>query len=134
MSLPMGRLASIIADLTPHQVALLLAAGFALGTFPILGLAAVLCAIAAPLLRLNMPALQAVGQIVTPAQYALLVPLARIGAHVVPVSLGAGGAVIHAVAGWCCVCVPLGLVCYITTFFLLRRHLRHNVGTLEIAA
>jgi len=115
-----GRLAAATAGLTPEKIALLIAVGFVFGTFPVLGAASVLCALAALVLRLNMPGLQIVGQAVTPAQYALLVPLARIGARVTGFRAGIGGAVVHAVAGWFCVCVPLGMVLYLAAICLMR--------------
>jgi hypothetical protein len=115
-----ARLAACTAGMTPERTALIFALGFALGTFPVLGMATVLCAAAALLFRLNMPALQAVGQIVTPLQYALLLPLARVGARVLGFYPGLAGAAINAVGGWCCVCVPLGFGLYAALVFLLR--------------
>ena len=115
-----GHFATVTTGLTPERMALLIAVGFVLGTFPVLGLAGVLCAIAAVMLRLNIVALQIVGQIVTPAQYALLLPLARVGRRLIGSQPGIGGAVLHAVAGWCCVCVPLGIVLFITLAVMIR--------------
>jgi hypothetical protein len=129
-----ARLAAVTAGLTPEKLALVIALGFVLGTFPVLGVASILCAVAAVVLRLNMPALQAVGQIVTPAQYALLLPLARLGARVIGARPGIGGAVIHAVTGWFCVCVPLGVVFYVSLVFLMRGCARRNGDALEIVA
>jgi hypothetical protein len=129
-----ARLTACTAGLTPEKVALLIALGFVLGTFPVLGVGTVLCAIAALALRINMPALQVVGQIATPAQYALLIPLARVGARVIGFGGGLGGAVLHAVTGWCCVCVPLGLVLYCTLVCLIRGRARHNMDALESIA
>jgi hypothetical protein len=125
-----ARLAAVTAGLTPEKVALVIAVGFVLGTFPVLGTATILCAIAALVFRLNMPALQAVGQIVTPAQYALLLPLARLGARVIGARSGIGGAVVHAVTGWCCVCVPLGIVLYVSLVLLMRGWARRNMEVL----
>jgi hypothetical protein len=125
-----ARLAAVTAGLTPEKVALVIAVGFVLGTFPVLGAATILCAIAALVFRLNMPALQAVNQIVTPAQYALLLPLARLGARVIGARPGIGGAVVHAVTGWCCVCVPLGVVLYVSLVLLMRGWARRNMEVL----
>ena len=60
-------------------MALLVAVGLVLGTFPVYGLPTLLCAAAAVLLRLNAAGLQLVNQLSTPLQLALLLPLARIG-------------------------------------------------------
>jgi hypothetical protein len=50
-----------------------------LGVFPALGWTTTLCAIAAIILRLNVPAIQIVNYLVYPAQIALLVPFFRWG-------------------------------------------------------
>jgi len=75
-----------------------------------------------------------VGQAVTPVQYALLVPLARLGARVIGFRAGIGGAVVHAVTGWFCVCVPLGLVLYVVLLFVIRGRVGHNRDALETIA
>jgi hypothetical protein len=129
-----GRFAALTAGLTPERIALIIAVGFVFGTFPVLGLAGILCLVVAVVLRLHVAALQIVGQIVTPLQYALLLPLARLGARVVGFRGGIGGAVIHAVTGWFCVCVPLGLVLYVALLFLMRGRVGDNRNALETIA
>jgi uncharacterized protein (DUF2062 family) len=64
---------------TPEKIALSVALGAALGVFPALGWSTALCAIAAIVLRLNLPAIQLVNYFVYPAQIALLVPFFRWG-------------------------------------------------------
>lgn len=64
---------------TPEKIALSVALGAALGMFPALGWSTTLCAIAAIVLRLNLPAIQIVNYFVYPAQIALLVPFFRWG-------------------------------------------------------
>src|ERR1700674_247599 len=64
---------------TPEKIALSVALGAALGVFPALGWSTTLCAIAAIVLRLNIPAIQIVNYFVYPAQIALLVPFFRWG-------------------------------------------------------
>src|SRR6202030_4029567 len=64
---------------TPEKIALSVALGAALGLFPALGWSTTLCAIAAIVLRLNLPAIQIVNYFVYPAQIALLVPFFRWG-------------------------------------------------------
>src|SRR5258708_14759636 len=78
------RLARPILDLlrqgvTPEKIALSVALGAALGVFPAIGWTTALCAIAALVLRLNLPAIQIVNYFVYPAQIALLVPFFRLG-------------------------------------------------------
>jgi uncharacterized protein (DUF2062 family) len=64
---------------TPEKIALSIALGAALGVFPAPGWSTALCAIAAIVLRLNLPAIQAVNYFVYPAQIALLAPFFRWG-------------------------------------------------------
>jgi len=64
---------------TPEKIALSVALGAALGMIPVLGWSTTLCAIAAIVLRLNLPAIQIVNYFVYPAQIALLVPFFRWG-------------------------------------------------------
>ena len=64
---------------TPEKIALSVALGATLGVFPALGWSTALCAIAAIVLRLNLPAIQVVNYFVYPAQIALLVPFFRWG-------------------------------------------------------
>jgi len=65
---------------TPEKIALSVALGAALGVFPAaLGWSTTLCAIAAIVLRLNLPAIQLVNYFVYPAQIVLLVPFFRCG-------------------------------------------------------
>jgi uncharacterized protein (DUF2062 family) len=64
---------------TPEKIALSLALAVALGVFPVLGSTTALCALAALLLRLNLPAIQIVNYFVYPLQIALLIPFFRLG-------------------------------------------------------
>jgi uncharacterized protein (DUF2062 family) len=64
---------------TPEKIALSIALGAALGVFPVIGSTTVLCAIAAIVLRLNLPAIQVVNYFMYPAQIAMLVPFFRLG-------------------------------------------------------
>jgi hypothetical protein len=60
----------------------------------------------------------------------MLVPLARLGSRIVFPSGGSamtvagrlGTAALQAVAGWLCICVPLGFLLYFTLQCLLRRN------------
>jgi uncharacterized protein (DUF2062 family) len=64
---------------TPEKIALSVALGATLGVIPVLGWSTTLCAIAAIVLRLNLPAIQIVNYFVYPAQIALFVPFFRWG-------------------------------------------------------
>lgn len=119
-----------IADLTPEQAALLIAVGFAAGVFPIVGCPTLLCLLAAFGLRLSFPALQLINNITSPLQLALLLPLERIGSALLrggaltthaSTAAKIGSAALHAIAGWACVCLPLGALLYVAIVFLLRR-------------
>ena len=87
----------------PEKVALSVALGAALGVFPAVGWTTALCALAAIILRLNLPAIQIVNYLVYPAQIALLVPFFRLGEKLfraphLPVSVPQIYALIHASA------------------------------------
>src|SRR5579863_4620368 len=69
----------LLQGVTPEKIALSVALGAALGVFPVLGSTTALCAIAAIVLRLNLPAIQIVNYFMYPAQIALLVPFFRLG-------------------------------------------------------
>jgi hypothetical protein len=127
-----ARLRDSLAELAPREMALLLTAGLVCGVFPINGCPTVLCLIAACVLRLNPAALQLINSASSPLQIALLVPLARIGARLCGAAIPAGGswaaqigcAAVHAVAGWACVCVPLGALLY-PAIYLSLTHARN---------
>ena len=130
MRAPSLRLVPSFRDLSAENIALILAVGLVLGTFPVYGCATLLCVLASLVLRVNFPALQVVNQLCFPLQLALLMPLARLGSLIVAPSSGLattiagrlGAAVLQAIAGWFCVCIPLGLLLYVILISLLRRN------------
>ena len=66
--------------LSPEKVALCLALGIAISTVPIsFGLGTALCAAAALLFRLNLPAIQAANWASAPLQLLLFIPYMRVG-------------------------------------------------------
>ena len=65
--------------ITPEKIALSLAFGIVLGIFPVLGSTTVLCAVAALLFQLNLPAIQLLNYLIYPLQLFLLVPFIRMG-------------------------------------------------------
>jgi hypothetical protein len=76
--------------ITPEKVALSIALGVTLGIFPVLGSTTILCAAAAVVLRLNLPAIQAVNYLIYPVQLILFLPLLQAGSRIAgaaPVSL-----------------------------------------------
>jgi len=60
--------------MSSDKISLSIALGVALGIFPVLGSTTLLCAIAALVLRLNLPAIQVVNYLVYPLQLILLAP------------------------------------------------------------
>jgi uncharacterized protein (DUF2062 family) len=62
-----------------EKIAMSIAVGTVLGIFPILGATTMLCALAALILRLNLPAIQMVNFIVYPLQLFLLLPFLKVG-------------------------------------------------------
>ncbi|MGA2812932.1 MAG: DUF2062 domain-containing protein [Candidatus Acidiferrum sp.] len=130
---------------TPEKMALSLALGVAIGIFPGLGWTTALCAIAALLLRLNLPAIQIVNYFMYPAQIALLVPFFRagewlFGAPRLAISVAQVSAMMHAslanairvlwtttwhaMAVWCLAAPLLTGFLYLLLTPLLRRILR----------
>ncbi len=65
--------------MTPERLALCIALGIVLGLIPALGTTTLLCALAAVLFGLNLPAIQLVNFFVYPFQLALLLPFMRAG-------------------------------------------------------
>ncbi|HMD71185.1 MAG TPA: DUF2062 domain-containing protein [Bryobacteraceae bacterium] len=111
----------------PETMALSVALALLLGVFPVYGCPTLLCAAAAVLLRLNLPAMQLVNLLTSPLQLALLAPFGWLGGRLVHVpaaeaahpsawqmAAGLGAALVHAVAGWCMVAAPLGIVLWLT--------------------
>ena len=124
-----GRLRRVFETLTPEQAALLLAVGLVLGVFPMAGIPTLLCLLAAFGLRLNAGALQVINNLTSPLQLALLLPLERAGAWLLRDHNAAGaslpgrfgGAVLHALAGWVCICIPVGVLVYFGLIFSGKR-------------
>jgi uncharacterized protein (DUF2062 family) len=120
---------------------LVLSVGLALvlGIFPVYGCPTLLCAAAAIILRLNLPAMQLVNILTSPLQIALLIPFHRLGELLLPAAAATHprlpGALaffaavwtlaVHAIAGWSCVCIPLGILLYVA-LRVRRRHGRHG--------
>ena len=71
--------AQLAQGIAPQKVALTLALGVVLGTFPILGSTMLLCGLAAILFKLNQPIIQLVNYFAYPVQIALLIPFYRAG-------------------------------------------------------
>jgi uncharacterized protein (DUF2062 family) len=123
------RFQASLVELSPEQAALLISVGVVLGVFPVMGLPTVLCLLAAIGLRLNLAALQLLNNISSPLQLALLIPLARAGTVLCGGGTASRGswagniglAALHAVAGWACICIPLGALLYFSLVFVMRR-------------
>jgi uncharacterized protein (DUF2062 family) len=64
---------------TPERLSLSIALGAALGVLPVIGCNTALCALAALIWGLNVPAIQIVNYFVYPLQIALLIPFFRLG-------------------------------------------------------
>jgi uncharacterized protein (DUF2062 family) len=128
--------------ITPEKIALSIAIGIALGVFPVLGSTTALCAAAALLLHLNLPAIQIVNWLVYPLQIGLLLPFIRLGEMInrappLPLSTtqllalvraGAWAATrqlwrsgVHAITAWTLVAPFAALLIYAILAPLLRR-------------
>lgn len=133
---------------TPEKLALSLALGIVLGVFPALGWTTALCAIAALVLRLNLPAIQIVNYFVYPLQIALLLPFFRAGEFLfraphLPISVSQMYTMIHtnaweaikllwtttwhAIVVWAVIAPMATFLFYAALVPLLRRALRRNL-------
>jgi uncharacterized protein (DUF2062 family) len=65
--------------LTSKELAMSIAFGVTLGTIPVLGVTTVLCALAAIMLKLNLPVIQFANYLVYPLQILLLAPFYYVG-------------------------------------------------------
>lgn len=140
---------------TPEKIALSVALGAALGVFPALGWTTVLCAIAALVLRLNLPAIQIVNYVMYPVQLALLLPFFRFGeklfgAKHMPLSVSQISQLIHngvwnairflwtttwhAIVVWAILAPVFVAIIYASLTPLLRRALNRQIQTLPEAA
>lgn len=117
------RLTAALEAFPADTVALILVLGFVLGTFPVFGCPTLLCLAAAMPFRINLPALQVVNQLSSPLQLVLILPLARMGSLIVgaPAASSMRAIAFHAITGWLCVCVPVGLALYLPLAYALRR-------------
>jgi uncharacterized protein (DUF2062 family) len=126
-------LALLSQGASPRQLALSVALGAGLGLVPVLGASTALCALAALLLRLNLPAIQLVNYLLTPLQLLLIIPQLRFGEWLIqappfPITLDSGlallaqgvlpairvlgTAIVHATLGWLVLAPVLTLLLY----------------------
>jgi len=133
--------ALLTQGITPEKVALSLAFGIVLGIFPVLGSTTILCAAAALIFRLNLPAIQLVNYLIYPLQLFFLLPFIRLGEllfRAAPLQLSLAQmlamaradlphavatlwlAGVHAMSAWLLIGPPAILLLY----FLLSRALR----------
>jgi hypothetical protein len=113
--------------------------GLVLGVFPLMGFPTVLLLLAAAVLRVNPALLQLLNHISSPLQFALLVPLARAGALICggggsatqSAGFRIGAAAMHAVTGWACICLPLGIALYFAVLLFLREGAAARCGSIQ---
>jgi uncharacterized protein (DUF2062 family) len=129
--------------ITPEKLALSLAFGLVLGTFPVLGSTTLLCAAAAFMFGLNLPAIQLVNYFIYPLQLVLIIPFMHMGERLtgaIPsrlslsemVALGKGdmahaagqlwGFASHAIFAWMILAPAMGFVLY----HIFVRAIRHT--------
>jgi uncharacterized protein (DUF2062 family) len=130
-------LALLRQGVTPEKLALSVALGTTIAVIPVLGVSTALCAVLALALRLNMPSIQLVNYLLTPAQLLLIIPLLRFGEWLAgaaryPVTLESGlallshgvvnavrvlwDAIVHATLGW----LVLAPFCALALYFILK--------------
>ncbi len=127
---------------TPEKIALSLAFGIMLGTFPMIGSTSLLCLAAALVFRLNIPAIQLVNYLAYPLQLFLLVPFIRMGEilfRATPLQLSLAQmlgmiradarhalaalwlAEVHAISAWLLIGPPAIFLLYFLLFWALRQ-------------
>lgn len=72
-------IALISQGITPHKIALAVVLGALLGMAPVMGSTILSCTVAALWLRLNLPLIQLVNNLVYPLQLLLLIPFVQAG-------------------------------------------------------
>ena len=128
--------------LSPEKISMGMACGIVLGIFPVLGSTTLLCAIAALIFKLNLPAIQLVNYLVYPLQLLLLIPFFQMGSwlfQVEPLPLSAQEVIallqsdlwgtirslwdttLHAIVAWLIVSLPILLTLHFIFTRLLRR-------------
>ena len=135
-------LALLMQGITPEKIAISVVFGLALGIFPVVGSSTILCALAAALFGLNLPAIQIVNYFVYPLQLLLIVPFMKMGGRLF------GGAQdslsltqmlelfrvehmqalhvlwrlgVQAVAAWSIIAPPVAGVAYLVLVWMLRK-------------
>jgi hypothetical protein len=133
----------LLQGISPRRLALTLAVGFVVGCIPMVGLPTALCAVIALAFRLNQPAIQAANYLAMPFQVALILPLVRLGAKLIPVAtrhrlawphspaqilahspqlaLQAGGIAGQALIAWLLLAIPVAVLLTTALTALLRR-------------
>ena len=148
-------LALLTQGITPEKIAMSVVFGVALGIFPVLGSTTLLCALAAAVFGLNLPAIQIVNYFVYPLQLLLIVPFMRLGARIFS-GAKVGWSLtqmlemfradhwhalkvlwvvaVQAVGAWSLAVPPLGVVAYLSLVWVLRRvAARKKIGEIATA-
>jgi hypothetical protein len=144
--------ALLTQGITPEKIALSLAFGIVLGIFPVPGSTTLLCAAAALIFGLNLPAIQLVNYLIYPLQLFLLLPFIRLGEmlfRAAPLRLsltqilamaraGLPHAVatlwlaeVHAMLAWLLIGAPAILLLYVWLSRALRQSPTHAVRAQE---
>ena len=128
---------------SPEKIALCIVLGSFLSVFPLFGVTTILCAIAAVVFRLNLPAIQAINWLLAGVHVLLIIPFLRVGEWLTrspPLAFSAaqvrssvdagalaffsllGASILRAILGWFVTAAPLGLVMYRALVPVLRRY------------
>lgn len=148
-------LALLTQGITPEKIAMSVVFGVALGIFPVLGSTTLLCALAAVVFGLNLPATQIVNYFVYPLQLLLIVPFMRLGARIFSGATVGGSltqmlemfradrwhalkalwvVAVQAVGAWSLAVPPLGVVAYLILVWVLRKvAARKKIGEVATA-
>ena len=135
-------LAFLNDGVSPERLTLAIAAGLAIGIFPVIGVTTIMATVAALTLRLNLPAVLLANFAVYPLQIALLLPFYGLGAWITglePLTISTGemagmfgdafwasfghlwDITMGAVLAWSVICLPLAALLYACLMPLVRR-------------
>jgi len=135
--------------ISPEKIAMSMSTGIVMGLFPIVGITSLLCIVTSFFFRLNQAMTQLFNWLVYPLQIILILPFFRLGSflfHTEPITVTVRQVIdsyradfwgtihlleeitLHAVVAWLIICIPIGVVLYLTFKPLLRKM---NIGIKE---
>jgi uncharacterized protein (DUF2062 family) len=135
--------------ISPEKIAMSMSCGIVMGLFPIVGITSLLCIVTAFFFNLNQAMTQLFNWLAYPLQIVLIIPFFRFGSflfHTEPITVTVHHVIdsyradfwgtihlleeitLHAAVAWLIICIPLGIILYLTFKPLLQKM---NIGIEE---